>query len=312
MTLEDMEDLLDRLGIEVVSTRGSEVQGFCPAHLARTGHVDHNPSWWINSDTGAHICFSCQFKGSVQSLIAFMQGIDFESASTWLKSSDTDLAKKLERLMSKEVAVEPEPNLNPITEANLAAFVDPPIEMLRSRGILPNVAKEYGVLWDTFIQSWILPIREPITGALLGWQAKGGTDRYFRNFPNGVQKSTALFGYQQYSGGDMIVVESPLDVVRLASVGITGGVATYGSVVSKAQVNYIRGADSIIVAMDNDEAGKKASEYFLELSDSMGFECKFFDYSGTDAKDIGGMSKVEIVNGLNYAKHSVHGRKAFL
>ena len=57
MTIEEMEDTLERLGIEVVSTRGSEIQGYCPAHVERTGHEDRNPSWWINSDTGAHICF---------------------------------------------------------------------------------------------------------------------------------------------------------------------------------------------------------------------------------------------------------------
>ena len=64
MTSDEAEDLLDRLGIEICGVNGYEIQAKCPAHVERTGHEDHNPSWWFNSDTGAHICFSCQFKGN--------------------------------------------------------------------------------------------------------------------------------------------------------------------------------------------------------------------------------------------------------
>ena len=109
----------------------------------------------------------------------------------------------------------------------------------------------------------------------------------------------------------MVVVESPLDVARLASVGISGGVATYGTSISKDQLNMIKGADRVIFAMDNDDAGRTASEDILRRSIEMWFECWFFDYSGTDCKDIGGMSKSEILNGINNAKHSLHGERAF-
>ena len=59
MTVEEMEDTLARLEIAVTSIRGVEIQALCPAHFERTGKEDHNPSWYINADTGAHICFSC-------------------------------------------------------------------------------------------------------------------------------------------------------------------------------------------------------------------------------------------------------------
>jgi len=44
----------------------------------------------------------------------------------------------------------------------------------------------------------------------------------------------------------------------------------------------------------------------------MGFECWFFNYDNTDMKDIGGMSKAEILFGLDNARHSIHGKKAVL
>jgi DNA primase len=119
-----------------------------------------------------------------------------------------------------------------------------------------------------------------------------------------------LFGYQQYIGGTMVVVESPLDVARMASVGVLGGVSTYGTAVSKDQLNVIKGADRVVVAMDNDEAGHQASQDFLKKSIDMWFECWFFDYADTGVKDIGGMSKAEIVYGIENSKHALHGEKA--
>jgi len=37
------------------------------------------------------------------------------------------------------------------------------------------------------------------------------------------------------------------------------------------------------------------------------FEAWFFNYAHTDMKDIGAMSRLEILTGLDNAKHSVNG-----
>jgi len=301
-----MEDLLVRLGLDVVSTRGYEVQTSCPAHLERTGHIDHNPSMWVNSDTGAFICFSCQFKGGLQTLISYTQGVTYEDAAEWLTSAD-GLSRRLERAVAHKPTYE---EVTTITESMLAAFTTPTQDMLRGRGLTMDAAEDYGVKYDSRKDAWILPIRDPLTSTLLGWQEKGVSGRYFKNYPKGVQKSNTLFGYDLYSGGDMIVVESPLDAVRLASVGISGGVATYGALVSKAQVNLLRGADRLVVAMDHDEAGVESSKALLNFSIKYGFECVFFNYSGIDCKDVGGMSKNEIVFGIDNARHSLRGERA--
>jgi len=313
MTVEEMEDFLKGLGIETYGVRGSEVKGLCPGHFDRTGKEDHNPSWSINADTGAHNCFSCGFRGGLQYLVSYVNGIPMEQADEWVKTTTSDLSMRLERALNpKPKVVE---NSITITEANLAAYVAPPVELLQSRGITPEAAALYGILYDSRKECWILPIRD-MTGKLLGWQEKGSKGRYFRNYPAGIQKSHSLFGYQQYKGGVMVVVESPLDVARMASVGVLGGVSTYGTAVSKDQLNVIKGADRVIVAMDNDEAGHQASQDFLKKSIDMWFECWFFDYSGIDwverssVKDVGAMSKSEIVYGIENAKHALHGENA--
>lgn len=307
MTVEEMEDFLKGLGIETYGVRGSEVKALCPGHLDRTGKEDRNPSWSINADTGAHNCFSCGFRGGLQFLVSYVNGIPFEEAEQWVKTTTSDLSARLERALSPKVKVV-ENSIN-LTEANLAAYSVPPFEILKARGITIDSAVKYGILYDPRKDCWILPIRD-INGKLLGWQEKGVRGRYFMNYPTGIKKSQSLFGYNKYKGGTMIVVESPLDVARMDSVGIEGGVATYGTSVSKEQLNMIKGANRIIFAMDNDEAGKQTSLDLLSRSVEMWFECWFFDYTGIDCKDVGGMSKAEIIQGIQGAKHSLHGEGA--
>ena len=307
MTLDEMQETLERLGLEVVSTRGSEIQSYCPAHVERTGHEDRNPSWWINADTGAHICFSCHYKGGLLSLVSYIQKWDFDKSKEWLNDGSSNLAASLQKAIKPKKVFE---DITYITESMLAAFIDPPADALASRGLTLAAAQEYEVLCSERHSNWITVIRDPHTHKLLGWQEKGHKSRFFRNQPVGVPKSATLFGYKQYKGGDMIIVESPLDVVRLASVGIKGGVSTYVSMVSMQQFNLMRGADRVIFAMDNDKAGQDSSVNLLILAQEYGTDAWFFNYSNTDMKDVGAMSKSEIVYGLENARHMVNGKKA--
>jgi 5S rRNA maturation endonuclease (ribonuclease M5) len=308
MRIEEMERVLERLNIQVINIRGSEILALCPGHKEITGKEDHNPSWWINAETGAHICFSCGFKGSLWSLIATSQNLkdangllDYADAKDWLYLSFDNI-----QLGTPDEDVEQESifkEVTQITESRLALFTYPPEYALKARGFTLAGAEKHQLLWDTAHSNWISVIRDPYSNKLLGWQEKGFSRRYFRNYPTGVEKSTTLFGLNRYQGGRMIVVESPLDVVRLESVGITGGVSTYGSIISNVQLELIKDADEIVFALDNDESGINASKKMLEQN----FEAWFFNYAHTEMKDIGAMSRLEILTGLDNAKHSVHG-----
>ena len=306
-----MEQLLTRLDIDPIATRGSEILALCPGHKELTGREDRNPSWWINAETGRHICFSCGFKGGVSTLVAHVKGfrdsqgrLDYADAKDWIYESFEGIF--LGTLDTIEVPIVKEPEVK-IREASLAVFNYPPEDALKSRGISLDAAKKHELLWDKVHSNWIIVIRDAHSNKLLGWQEKGYSRRYFNNYPAGVVKSDALFGIQQYDGGRMIVVESPLDVVRLTSLGVPGGVATYGASISNEQLKLIKEADEVIFALDNDDAGKASSKKMLELTRTLGFEAWFFDYSQTDRKDVGGMSRSEVTYGLAHAKHCVYG-----
>jgi len=308
MTVEEMEETLASLGIKVIGSRGWEVQGECPAHEERTGHKDRNPSWYINADSGAHICFSCGFKGNLYSLVAYVQGVPLDQATDWA-NTNLGLLSRLMRLTEPEKEDKQEDTIR-VTESMLSAFVDVPAEALQARGLTREAANVYNIRWDRHKGNWIIPVRH-VYGQLLGWQEKGFSTRYFNNYPKGMKKAKSLFGYQEYKSGDLIVVESPLDVVRLASIGITGGVATYGCTISIEQLSAIRGADRIIFALDNDEAGKAASRDMYTRCRELKTEAWFFNYDGVDVKDVGAMSRSEVIHGLDNAQHMIHGERMF-
>lgn len=318
----DVESALLRLGIEV-DQRGDELLGLCPMHLERTGKSDSNPSWSMNSETGVHHCFSCGYKGTLLTLVAEVKDfntqwdrLDFDAAKDWLRSNIEVnfelLAKQLDEAKEAYIPVQ---RLLEMSEARLAVFDDiPPQWALDARDLSADACVTHRVKWDTKQNAWITPIRNPENHSLLGWQEKGQSNRYFRNRPAGVEKSRTLFGLDVWKGGSMIVVESPLDVVRLSSLGVPGGVSTYGASISETQKQYMRQAEKLIIAFDNaimDSAGLKASQDMLAYGKKTGLECYFFDYGKSEYKDIGDMPEQEIREGILKAKHSVFGEAAF-
>lgn len=290
-------------------------------HFERTGRDDSHPSWSINSETGVHHCFSCGYRGTLLTLVAELNEfttswgrLDFDAAKDWLRKNIEInfelLAKQLEEAKNTYVPIS-----RPIemSEARLAVFSEPPQWALEARGLTADACAIHRVKWAKE-DRWITPIRNADTHALMGWQEKGQGSRYFRNRPLGVQKSQTLFGLDVLKGNTMIIVESPLDVVKLSSLGIPGGVSTFGAAFSDAQLKLVRKADKIIVAFDNpkvDAAGLKASKEFFDRSRKDGLECWFFNYGDTGAKDIGDMTEFDILDGIAKAKHSVFGEGAF-
>lgn len=315
-----VEGVLLTLGIETTQ-RGDELLGLCPMHLERTGKEDNNPSWSMNAETGVHHCFSCGYKGTLLTLVGEIKEfttqwgrVDFDAAKDWLRSNIEVnfeyLARQLEEARNSYVPI---PAPVGMSEARLSIFDSvAPDWALSARDLTEDGCTLYSVKWNPAKNSWITPIRDPQSGKLMGWQEKSQTERFFRNRPTGVAKSKTLFGLDAFKGGTMIVVESPLDAVKLASLGVFGGVSTFGASISDDQLRLMKAADKLIIAMDNDAAGKKASADLLEHTRKEGMECWFLNYQGSEYKDIGDMPEDLVHYCLEGSKHSVFGEAAFL
>jgi hypothetical protein len=297
-------------------------------HERITGTADHNPSWFIHMETGQHICFSCGYKGNLQQLVCdvkelytSMWGVDtlqydYAAANSWLSTSmDITIDDLKKKFASLPQYMTPPPRPLPMSESRLALYVAPPEEALASRKITAEAASKYGVLWNPRTATWILPVREFDTDKLIGWQEKGTIERTFKNRPPGMQKSKTLFGVSQMEEEVSIIVESPLDCVRIESAGFSGAVATFGATVSETQVKLLRFSKKVIAAFDNpnlDAAGKKASDQMRDWARKYGMNLFYFNYGTTGKKDPGDLTDEEIAWGIENAKSAILGEPAYV
>lgn len=318
--------VLEKLGLDC-EEKGTEANGLCPMHEQRTGKADHSPSWWINLESGAHICFSCGYKGNILQLVCdvnefYYKGstgvyhYDYEAAKHWVAQGTEIPIKKLQEIIDRlPNYLEPAPTPLVMSEARLAVFVEPPLAELEKRSISPEAAAEYSLMWDKNKSAWILPLREPHFQKLMGWQEKGTLNRTFFNRPSGLQKSKTLFGIETQKEDFVVVVESPLDCARMATAGIHSVVAICGSSASEEQVKLLRYSQRIIAAFDNpkvDHAGKKASAELSKFALKYGLNLSFFNYGDSGKKDPGDLTNEEIVWGVQNAKTSLLGEKAYV
>jgi len=314
----DIPLALTALGVDFTD-HGHEALALCPTHYERTGKEDNNPSWWINLETGLHTCFSCGYKGNLLQLICDIKGFyfndkyDYRAAESWLANAAEISIEDLQAaLMAMPSYINEYAKPLEMSEARLAVFVAPPQKALDSRSITAEDAAEYGVLWDTKSQTWILPLREPTSKKLMGWQEKGTVDRTFKNRPAGLQKSRTLFGVRNQNEDVVVVVESPLDCLRLSAAGICGAVAICGSSPSEEQVKLLRSSGKIIAAFDNDKAGQKASKVLLEFGIKYSLNLHFFNYGSSRVKDPGDMTDEELRWGVENAISALFGESAYV
>jgi len=236
-----VEAVLEQLGIEVATVGSKEISAHCPFHK------DSHPSFSINAQTGLWICYQCLASGTLPMLVTEVGN----------GANPVEVLRKLRHDRTrkrKEPEPEPEPEVDPfILFAKYESFGRPPMWALEDKKIDDAAAARYGLRWD---RGWVIPVWSPQRMPdLLGWQFK--RMEFVSNYPKAIKKSTTLFGLRELDSTTVALVESPLDVVRLAMVGVAA-VAPYGAYVSRVQLQLlINAADRIILALDNDTTGRE-------------------------------------------------------
>ncbi len=127
----------------------------------------------------------------------------------------------------------------------------------------------------------------------------------------GFEKEKCLYNYWKakphiLETGVIILVESPGNVWRLEEAGIHNAVALFGTILNDPQKSLIdeSGALSIIVLMDNDDAGQKAAERITELCQKA-YRLYFPDFSGNDIAELNTDSITsDILPWINQAKET--------
>lgn len=300
---EDLASVLDELGLEVGRERGLEVWATCP----NPDHDDSRPTnYSVNTESGDGFCFACGFRHEgLTPLVAMLLKLDGWSSSRWLRERGATVSARLERLEKRHQKPEKfDPNDYSI-ESQFAVFTDPPDEALAERELTRASVIDYRVRWNPKRDTFILPVHDR-KGTLLGWQER--TKPAPLNHPRGLKKKRALFGMEIFRGKRAILVESPLDAVRLWSEGLDGGLSSFGARVSTEQMRLILAhARELVLALDNDDAGIDMTQELIENYGSR-IPMRVFSYGDAKGKDPGDMTAEEILRGVREARFILQPR----
>ena len=299
-----VEDVLRSLGVRITSV-GSQIRGHCPVHKLTTGHDDGHPSWGINAQTGAWLCFSCHATGSLPRLVDMLGGDADNINALILHASGERLSALVAPPEDDEAPQVPdEPYVSPYS---FSKYPYPPARMREAKDVDLDTCTAMNIRWDPDGRCWLLPIYA-FQGALVGWQEK--STGYVKTVPKGVMKRNSLFGYHMVTGTEpVIVVESPLDAARLYGHGFEA-VAAYGSFVSDEQVVAVTRIGThfkreVILAFDNDDAGHKAAYYTSSRMRTLDLDVRFFAYDTKRTVDPGEISVRDLLRGVRMATREV-------
>ena len=180
----DLRNILEQAGITPVRESKKEILARCPMHEQRTGKPDHHPSWSINQYTYTHFCFSCGYKGTLNSLLIDVLGEAPEDLEKTL-AKEGFIRKMAEAREAPDTVLEPvKPILTEWVLHNI--HIDVPERMLSFRHLRRSAVDFYEVRWDTDTKRWVLPLRS-VAGELLGAQYRQKGSVY--TLPEGIPKS---------------------------------------------------------------------------------------------------------------------------
>lgn len=307
---QDLHGLLAHIGLTNIRARGEEVWASCPSHK------DSGDSWSMNAKTGLHRCFGCGYAGSLQSAVMDTLDIDNFVANRLIRSFGLAEVLDADTLYELREPAHHEPApLAPTVR--FRTFTEVPEGVLANKQISPASARHFDIRWETDTSSWALPIKSP-GGVFLGYQSKG-PGRVVRTLPPGIKKKRTVFGAEHLVRcKTVIIVESPLDVAVLHTLGYESAIATFGAVVADEQIRLVRDyAEEIILALDNDAAGL---ENMARIAGGVSYNqrgqriestpwmdlipmkiIKYWRPSGSKPKDIGEMTPAESAWALDNA-----------
>jgi len=176
---------------------------------------------------------------------------------------------------------------------------------------LGHIRKKYGY-YDFLRDRVVIPIRD-FKGKVVGFA--GRLLKEDKNSPKYLytpyfKKSEYLFGFNsesvQYAKekGFVILVEGIFDAIRLHSFGFKNTFAVFGTELSETQIKILLwlrkkyGVDKILLAFDNDEAGKRAVLKNLHKLFSKGFEGVYHLTYDFEEKDLDEFARNHGLKGL--------------
>lgn len=283
MSLEERKmlcmEVLNDIGARNITEKGKyEIYHSCALPFGNHPNGDRNPSASVNYSKMVAGCYVCGNGGWLW-WIAAVKGLESSMlARDWVvkHAGEGRIDSGEDLLAFLDALYQPTPNYEPpipTYEMNVLdqyMLVHPYMTEYRHVPI-ENIVRHkvgYGTfsihLGDGhFKQSDRILIPHVYGGKLMGWQTRrlfdDDTPKY--NSTPDMPKDTTLFGFDAHEAGqDLVVVESPMTVVRHSHNGPV--TATFGASVTTKQREILVASKArrVIIWMDNDTAGWNATE----------------------------------------------------
>lgn len=285
-----LDEVLVGLGIDVTHIRNGNHWGACPLHDDRDAHFS------VEEDLLIWNCYVCNEGGRLPKLVArVLEFEDDDWQTAWQKAvewlvpySDAELVddsdyeehqKRLSRIWNK---IEEKPRAArervklPVYSERLLDRLEPVDQDLLAKWNIrqPHTCRAFrmGIDHKRSRGEYVGPalvVPHYFKGKLVGYQERW-LDHGTEGFPRWVPKYTnsddfpkkeTLFNYDRaIRGGEVIVVESAMSVIRLFELGYDA-VATFGAGASDQQLRLLSAfSRGVILSGDNDDTGRKALE----------------------------------------------------
>lgn len=248
--------LIEDLGIEPVYQTSTHYIAYCPFHDNRD-----TPAFNIEKNLGIWRCWnpSCGVSGNILDLIMRTQGISYHQALRIIMryKRDASLSRLKAKIRHLDRDGEGDLLIRRIPEV-LLNDLDYSLESLGylfDRGFDEETIRYFGAgRKGDFIY---IPVRD-IFGYLIGFTKRSVTGNKKRYLDHDLPKSKTLFNINNAAKyREVIIVEGPLDAMRVHQSGYPYVVATMMGHLSDRQANILRrNFDIISVFTDNDDAGK--------------------------------------------------------
>lgn len=260
-------DELKRLGL-TYRRHGNEVKSTCPWPERHLAGQDSNPSFTVNLSNGVYFCNACGSKGNIHTF--YMQTRHLSKQDAWFALGD---ALGIER----PTDVDSRPAIDPALPARyhqaLMASTGVVRDVLRDkRGIKDETLKRFLIGWDG--ERVTIPIYDEFSELVnirrYKWNSYEDSSKMI-NYEDPVGNAYGedrIFGIEHLFDKDcpkLIWCEGEWDRIVAEQAGFPACTATAGAGNFKTEwFRLLQQKEAVFICYDNDDAGKRATEYMVE------------------------------------------------
>jgi len=259
------------LGIKKILVVDDELRGRCPfGH-----HEDIHPSWGINLDSGLSHCFACGEDANLITLVMHLKEMSLWQAKQYLNEVLPDYEDVSEVARQIQALQVDQRNLY-LDNIIMDAYLNIEDVYNSYRDIPFYIYRRYSVKYDPLTEKIAIPVYDEFgrLRVVVGRRTHADQEPKYKPIvpESGAKFKDMLYGlYEQQSPiswefgrqthfHEITVTEGYWGVYRLAHHGITNVVALMGTTMSDGQFRKLVNYDQVILLLDPDEAGRKATK----------------------------------------------------